>query len=332
MSLTFAVSSSTCFELPWVARSAWRPRPPGGSAWSSCGSDGPPAPWVRGGERLELLIAQLEIAAKARDLAVLLRDRRRRRRDRRGESVDTLGEHVEARHEPASRLVSLLDESMTRRAFPRRGHRLVRRASGHAPGVSAPASARLAHPAQWTSGLQSPRCQPSTNAAARASAGSRGRAPRRCAAGHHLGHAVADEPAPDDDTGPTAPRPAVHVDDAAGVELGVDLVEDRDEVVAGRNREVADRPVEVPGGGSTSDAYGSSSPVCVRSTKSVTPASTRSRTSSPAFSAPQAHGWRPAMSASGLDDGGRAHEGEVCRRCRYPVRGERLKRHSSGCR
>ena len=83
-------------------------------------------------------------------------------------------------------------------------------------------------------------------------------------------------------------------------------------------------------GGSTSGAYGSSSPSCVRSTKSVTPAATRSRTSTGAFSGPHAQGWRPAMSAAGLDDGGRAHDAEVCHAACYPVRGDRLIRRRAG--
>jgi hypothetical protein len=58
---------------------------------------------------------------------------------------------------------------------------------------------------------------------------------------------VPDEPAAHDDAGPSAPRPAVHVDEAAHVELGVDLVENRDETVARRHGEVANRHVDVAG-------------------------------------------------------------------------------------
>ena len=52
---------------------------------------------------------------------------------------------------------------------------------------------------------------------------------------------VADEPAADDDAGPPAAGPAVHVDDAARGQLGVDLVEDRDQRFTSGDREVADR-------------------------------------------------------------------------------------------
>src|SRR5262245_18726682 len=73
-------------------------------------------------------------------------------------------------------------------------------------------------------------------------------------------------------------------------------------------------------------AYGSSSPRRVRSRKSVTPASTRSRTSAAASPAPIAHGCRPAISRPGsITVGGST--GPVCR---YPVRVARLIRLAPG--
>ena len=58
---------------------------------------------------------------------------------------------------------------------------------------------------------------------------------------------MADEPAADDDAGSPAAGPAVHVDDSAAGELGVDLVEYRDQVRARRDREVADGAIDVAG-------------------------------------------------------------------------------------
>ena len=108
----------------------------------------------------------------------------------------------------------------------------------------------------------------------------------------------------------------------AGGELGVDLVERRDELLARReSRSRGSDRLTYRQGSSTSAAYGSSSPSCVRSTKSVTPASTRLRTSIHAFSGPQAHGMAAGDEAAVLDDGGRTHDGEVCRRPATPSEG-----------
>ena len=66
--------------------------------------------------------------------------------------------------------------------------------------------------------------------------------------------AVAHEPAPDDDAGPTATGPAVHVHDPARVDLGVEDVERRHEVRLGRDREVANRSAHVARPGAGRDA------------------------------------------------------------------------------
>ena len=134
--------------------------------------------------------------------------------------------------------------------------------------------------------------------------------------------AVADEPAPDDDAGPAAAGPAVHVHDAAGVELGVDLVERRDEAVARRDREVADRPVDVARGWLDERRVRLELAALrqveeERDARVDEVAAPRARRSP----APRRTGWRPAMSASGLDDGRRAHDGEVCTRAATPSGG-----------
>jgi hypothetical protein len=58
---------------------------------------------------------------------------------------------------------------------------------------------------------------------------------------------VPDEPGADDDPGPPAPGPAVDVDQASALELVVHLVEQRDEALLGRDREIADRGAHVSG-------------------------------------------------------------------------------------
>ena len=119
---------------------------------------------------------------------------------------------------------------------------------------------------------------------------------------------MADEPASDDDARPAAARPAVHVDDAAGLELGVDLVEGRDEPLAAsapRSRGSASRRSAPAARRAPRTAR--ARPSCVRSTKSVTPPSTSRRTSSAASSGETSARVPAGDQPAGLDHRRRAH-------------------------
>src|SRR5262245_14313217 len=125
--------------------------------------------------------------------------------------------------------------------------------------------------------------------------------------------AVPDEPAPDDDAGAAAARPAVHVDDAAGVEFGVDLVENADELGARRDREVADRAVHVARGRLDERAVR----LQLAGLREVDEERDAGRDEvldlEPCVLRAPGARMSAGDDASLLDDGGRAHEGEVCR-------------------
>jgi hypothetical protein len=141
--------------------------------------------------------------------------------------------------------------------------------------------------------------------------------------------AMTDEPGADDDARSPASGPAVDVHQTAGVELGVDLVQRRDECIPRGNREVADRTVDVAGRwlhvrGVRLELAGLREIQEQRDPRCRQLAHLGRRI----LRSPRA-GVPPRDEAAGLDDRRPAHDGEVCR-LRYPVRGDGLKRHLTG--
>jgi hypothetical protein len=141
---------------------------------------------------------------------------------------------------------------------------------------------------------------------------------------------VPDEPAADDDAGPPTAGPAVHVDDPSTGDLGVDLVEYRDRFLTSRDREVADGSIDVPARRldegrvrlelALMRQVDEERHACVDEVPHFDPG---------VLGTPRA-GVPPGDEATVLDNGGWAHDGEVCRRPCYPVRGDRLIRRRAG--
>jgi hypothetical protein len=140
---------------------------------------------------------------------------------------------------------------------------------------------------------------------------------------------MADEPAPDDDARTAAAGPAVHVDDPSRIQLGIDLVEDGDELFTARDREVAYGPVDVPGGLLDERCVGLEF-AALREIEEERHARLHQLPDLEpcALGAPGAR-MTTCNEPSFLDDRRRSHDAEVCLR-RYPVRGERLKRGHAG--
>ena len=141
---------------------------------------------------------------------------------------------------------------------------------------------------------------------------------------------MTDEPGADDDARPPASGPAVDIYEPSRLDLGVDLVQRRDEGIPRRDREVADRPVQISGGGRHERGVRLEF-ACLREIDEQRDARDRQVThlGRGVLRAPRA-GMAPGDEAARLDDRRRTHDGEVCRRVRYPVRGERLKRRPTG--
>ena len=260
------------------------------------------------GQRLHRLVASLEVTAEARDLAVLLRHRRRGRRDGGGQRVDALHEHVETRREA---------RFLLRVALRGRQHDSSRVPSTRAPRGTASrrASPRLSEPRAERSltRLSEPTCLETLlpveheRALLERLRAAEPAGLRDSAESFLRVDSVTDEPAADDDARAPAAGPAVHVDDSAAGELGVDLVERRDQLFASGNREVADGSIDV-----SSEAPGRATRMARarrlasgrgrasrRRRRGPAPRSTRSR-------APSAQGWRPAMRRPGsMTVGGR---------------------------
>ncbi len=143
--------------------------------------------------------------------------------------------------------------------------------------------------------------------------------------------AAPDQPAADNDTGSSAAGPAVHVHEPSGVQLGIDRVQRRDEVVRGGHREVADRHPNMAGRRNESG---------VRLELAFLREIDEER--DPRLEQPRdlvrrilrAPGTRVAAGdeAVGDDDGGTAHWSATLSLPgrRYPVRGDRLNRPVAG--
>ena len=141
---------------------------------------------------------------------------------------------------------------------------------------------------------------------------------------------VPNEPAPDDDTGPAAACPAVHVNDPARLELRVDLVERRDEALACRDREVADRQVQVPSGGRHQRGIWLELAVLREVEEERDSRGGQLLNLDPGVLGSPGARVAPGDESSGLDDGRWAHDAEVCRVAIPRPGGARLNRRLEG--
>ena len=135
---------------------------------------------------------------------------------------------------------------------------------------------------------------------------------------------VPDEPRAHDDAGPPAAGPAVHVDNAARGQLGVDLVEDLDQLLATGNREVADRSIDVPEGFRDERGVWLELTLVCQVDEERHACVDEVAHFDPRVLGPPGRRMAPGDEATVLDDGGRTHECTSVPTPRYPVRGERL--------
>ena len=126
------------------------------------------------------------------------------------------------------------------------------------------------------------------------------------------GDPMSHEPGADDDASAPASRPAVHVDEPAGSELGIDLIERRNELVVCRHGKVADGHRHMPGGRRYEVVVGSELAV-LREIEEESYARRRQVThlDRSILRTPRA-GMTAGDQPARFDDGRRAHDATVC--------------------
>ena len=141
--------------------------------------------------------------------------------------------------------------------------------------------------------------------------------------------AVSHEPAADHDAGPPAAGPAVDVDEAASPVLGVDLVEDGNQTVGGRDREVADRHVRVAGRGRDERRVRVELAILRQVEEERHTRRDQALDLARGVLGTPGTGVPAGDQATRLDDGGRTHDVQSAV-VRYLVRGDRLNRRRAG--